>query len=67
MKEGLLLLKDSLEACKYMTSIAKNFYIDKLDDLVNKYNKTYLGSIKMKPVNVKTNTYIDSSRDINKS
>ena len=26
---------------KYMTSISKNVYIDKLDDLVNKYNNTY--------------------------
>ena len=26
---------------KYMTSISKNVYVDKLDDLVNKYNNTY--------------------------
>ena len=26
---------------KYMTSISKNVYIDKLDDLVNKYNNAY--------------------------
>ena len=38
----------------------KNVYIDKLDDIVNKYNNTYHSTIKMKPVDVKSNTYIDS-------
>ena len=47
---------------KYMTSISKNMYIDKLDDIVDKYNNTYHSTIKMKPVNVKSSTYIDSSR-----
>ena len=44
---------------KYMTSISKNVYIDKLDDIVNKYNNTYHNTIKMKPFDVKSNTYID--------
>ena len=44
---------------KYMTSISKNVYIDKLDDIVKKYNNTYDTSIKMKPADVKENTYID--------
>ena len=44
-----------------MTSISKNEYIDKLDDIVNKYNTAYHSTIKMKPVDVKSNTYIDSS------
>ena len=26
---------------KYMTSISKNVYINKLDDIVDKYNNTY--------------------------
>ena len=43
---------------KYMTSVSKNIYIGKLDDIVNKYNNTYYGTIKMKPVDVKSNTYI---------
>ena len=38
MKENLLLLKDLLEPYKYITSISKNVYIYKLDDIVNKYN-----------------------------
>ena len=46
--------------CKYMTSISKNVYIDKLDDIVNKYKNTYHSTIKMKLFNVKTSTYIDS-------
>ena len=45
---------------KYMTSLSKNVYIDKLDDIVNEYNNTYHRAIKMKPVDVKNNTYIDS-------
>ena len=36
-----------------MTSVLKNVYIDKLDDIVNKYNNIYHGTIKMKPVDVK--------------
>ena len=50
---------------KYMTSISKNVYIDKFDDIVNIYNNTYHSAIKMKPVDVKSNTYIDSSSEIN--
>ena len=34
-----------------MTSVSKNVYIDKLDDIVNEYNNTYHTSIKMKPEN----------------
>ena len=50
---------------KYMTSISKNVYIDKLDDIVNEYNNTYHRTIKMKPVDVKDNTYIDSNKEVN--
>ena len=45
---------------KYMRAISKNAYIDKLDDIVNEFNNTYHRTIKMKPVDVKDNTYIDS-------
>ena len=37
-----------------MASISKNAYIDKLDDIVFKYNNTYHSIIKMKPVDVKS-------------
>ena len=50
---------------KYMTSISKNVYTDKLDDIVNKYNDTYHQTIKMKPVDVKSNTFINSGKEIN--
>ena len=44
---------------------SKNLYIDKLDDILNKFNNTYHSRIKMKPVDVKPNTYIESSKGIN--
>ena len=48
-----------------MTSISKNVYIDKLDDIVNEYNNTYNRTIKMKPIDVNNNTYIDFGKDVN--
>ena len=42
-----------------MISISKNVYIEKLGDIINKYNNTYSSTIKMKPINVKSSTYID--------
>ena len=50
---------------KYMTSISKNMYIDKIDDIVKEYNNKYHTSIKMKPVDVMDNTYIDFKKEIN--
>ena len=35
---------------KYKTSISKNVYIDKLDDIADEYNNTYHTTIKMKPI-----------------
>ena len=43
---------------KYMTSISKNVYIVKLDDIVDEYNNTHHTTIKMKPIDVKDNMYI---------
>ena len=48
-----------------MTSVSKNVYIDKLHDIGSEYNITYLRTIKMKPVDVKDNAYIDSSKEVN--
>ena len=48
---------------KYMTSISKNVYIDKLDNMVNRYNNTYHSTIKTKPADVESSTYIASSKD----
>ena len=47
-----------------MTSVSKNVYIDKLDDVVSKYNNTY-STIKMKSVDLKSSTNIDFSKEIN--
>ena len=49
-----------------MTSMTKNVYTDKLDKIVKKYNNTYHSTIKMKPANVKVNTYIDFDKRITK-
>ena len=40
-----------------MTSLSKNMYFHKLDDVVNKYNNTYQST--MKPVDVKSSIYND--------
>ena len=48
-----------------MTSVSKDFYIDKLDDIVNKCNNTYHSTIKVRHVDVNSNTYINSSKEIN--
>ena len=50
---------------KCMTSISKNMYIDKLNDIVIEYNNTHHRTIKMKPVDVENNAYINFSKDIN--
>ena len=42
---------------KYMASVSKNVYNDKSDDIFNKYNNIYHSTIKMKPVDVKSNIY----------
>ena len=47
-----------------MTSISKNTYIDKLDGIVNKYNNTYHKTIKMKPIDVKDNAYINFGKEV---
>ena len=48
-----------------MISISKNVYIDKLDDIVNKYNNSYHSTIETKSVDVKSNIYIKSSKEVN--
>ena len=50
---------------KYMTSVSRNVYIDKSDDIVSDYNNTYHRTIKLKPVDVKDNTYIGFKKEIN--
>ena len=49
---------------KCMTSISKIVYVGKLDDINNKYSDTYHSTIKTNPIDVKSSTYIDSSKEI---
>ena len=49
---------------KYMTSISKNVFIYKLDDIVNEYNNKYHRTSKMKPVGVQDNTYIEFIKEV---
>ena len=62
--EGLIRTLKS-RVYKYKVSISKNVHINKLDDIVNEYNNTYHKTIKMKPIDVKNNTYINSSKEVN--
>ena len=48
-----------------MTSISKNVYTDKLDDIVNEYNDAYHRTIKMKPIDVKDKKYINIDKELN--
>ena len=49
---------------KYMTSVSKNVYIGKLDDKVSEYNNTDHRTIKMEPVDVTDNTYVDFKKEV---
>ena len=47
-----------------MTLVSKNVYIDKLNDIVKKYNSTYHSTIKMKSFDMKSNRFTDYSKEI---
>ena len=49
-----------------MTSLSKTLYIDKLAEIVNKYNNAYYSTMKMKPAHVKSRTYVDFNKQSNK-
>ena len=42
-----------------MAAASKNFYFDVLDDIVNKYKNTVHRTIKMKPIDVKSDSYAE--------
>ena len=50
---------------RYMRSVSKNVYIDKLNDIVGEYSNTYHRTIKMKAVDAEDNTYIDFKKEVN--
>ena len=68
----MLLLRDlyirtlKSKMLKYMTAISKNVYFDVLDDIVNKYNNTVHRTIKMKPIEVTSDSYAKYKEDSNK-
>ena len=47
---------------KHMTAISKNVYFDVLDDIVDEYNNTYHKTIKMKPIDVKSDSFAEYNR-----
>ena len=49
-----------------MTAISRNVYFDELDDIVNKYNNTVHRTIKMKPIDVTSDSYAEYIEDFNK-
>ena len=51
---------------KHMTAISKNVYFDMLDDIVNKYNNTVHRAIKMKPIDVMGDSYVEYNENPNK-
>ena len=50
---------------KHMTAASKNVWTDKLDHIVNEYKNTCHRTIKVKPVDVKGNAYMDFSKEVN--
>ena len=56
-------LKTKIYKC--LTSVSKNVYTDKLDDVVSRYNNTYHRTIKIKPVDVKWSTFINPGKGMN--
>ena len=50
---------------KYLTSISKIVYIDKLADIVYEYNNVYHSTIKIKSIDLKSSTHIDFGKESN--
>ena len=51
---------------KHMRAISKNIYFDELDDIVNKYNNTVHRTIKKKPIDVTSDSFVEYNEDSNK-
>ena len=49
-----------------MTAVSRNIYFDVLDNIVNKYNNTVHKTIKMKPIDVTSDSYAEYNEDFNK-
>ena len=51
---------------KHVAAVSKNVYLDELDHIVNKYDKTVHRTIKMKPINVTDDSFVEYNEDSNK-
>ena len=52
---------------KHMTVVSKNVYFDALDDIVDKYNNTYHRTTKMKPIDVKSDSFAEYNEESNET
>ena len=50
---------------KHITAVSKNVYFDALDDIVDKYNNTYYRTIKMKPIDIKSDSFSEYNKESN--
>ena len=50
---------------RHMTAISQNVYFDVLDNIVDKYNNTYHRTIKIKPIDVKSNSFAEYNEESN--
>ena len=50
---------------KHMAAISKNVYFDVLNDILDKYNNTYHKIIKMKPIDVKSDSFAKCNEESN--
>ena len=50
---------------KHMTAMPKNAYFDVLNNIVDKYNNTYHKTIKMKPIDVKSDSFVEYNEEAN--
>ena len=46
-----------------MTANSKNVYLNVLNDILDKYNNTYHKTIKMKPIDVKSDSYAEYNKE----
>ena len=49
----------------HMTAVSKSVYFDVLDDIVHKHNNTIYRTIKMKPIDVASDSYAEYNEDFN--
>ena len=64
MVESLLLtLKNKIY--KHVTAISKNMYFNVLNDIVDEYNSTYHKTIKLKPIDVKNDSFAEYNEESN--